>query len=68
MTQALVKEPAAQEPLDHPVVVSGNWDKFKLMQQVAEDSPGGKLAYFAGAIEILMPGFRHENFAGTCSA
>lgn len=63
MTQALVKEPTAREPLDHRVVMSGNWDKFKLMQQVAEDSPGLKLAYFAGAIEILMPGFRHENFA-----
>ncbi|TAF01326.1 MAG: Uma2 family endonuclease [Oscillatoriales cyanobacterium] len=29
----------------------------------SEDSPGVKLSFFAGAIEIIMPGFQHENFS-----
>ena len=49
--------------LDQRVVIGGNWDQFKLIQKASEDSPGVKLSFFAGAIEILMPGFQHENFS-----
>ncbi|AFZ06010.1 protein of unknown function DUF820 [Oscillatoria nigro-viridis PCC 7112] len=58
MTQVLDRE-----TLDGRVVLNGTWDQFKLIQKVAEDSPGIKLSFFAGAIEILMPGFQHENFS-----
>ena len=52
-----------RETIDQRVVIGGNWDQFKLIQKASEDSPGVKLSFFAGAIEILMPGFQHENFS-----
>ncbi|WP_445243990.1 hypothetical protein [Microcoleus sp. OTE_8_concoct_300] len=58
MTQVLDRE-----TLDGRVVLNGTWEQFKLIQKVSEDSPGIKLSFFAGAIEILMPGFQHENFS-----
>ena len=58
MTQILDRE-----ILDGRVVQGGTWEQFKLIQKVWEDSPGIKLSFFAGAIEILMPGFQHENFS-----
>ncbi|MEG4276634.1 Uma2 family endonuclease [Microcoleus sp. MON1_C1] len=58
MTQVLDRE-----TLDGRVVLNGTWEQFKLIQKVSEASPGIKLSFFAGAIEILMPGFQHENFS-----
>ena len=52
-----------RKTIDQRVVLGGNWDQFKLIQKASEDSPGVKLSFFAGAIEILMPGFQHENFS-----
>ncbi|MCY7384703.1 MAG: Uma2 family endonuclease [Microcoleus sp. CAN_BIN18] len=49
--------------LDQRVVLGGNWDQFKLIQKASEDSPGVKLSFLAGAIEILIAGFQHENFS-----
>jgi Uma2 family endonuclease len=53
----------SRENLDQRVVLNGTWEQFKLIQKAAEDSPGVKLSFFAGTIEILMPGFQHENFS-----
>lgn len=48
---------------DQRVVLSGrSWEQFKLIQQGFEDSPGIRLFYFDGTIEILMPGREHEMF------
>ena len=58
MTQVLDRE-----TLDQRVVLNGTWEQFKLIQKASEDSPGVKLSFFSGAIEILMPGFQHENFS-----
>ncbi|MDX2215203.1 MAG: Uma2 family endonuclease [Oculatellaceae cyanobacterium bins.114] len=58
MTQTLLRE-----TLDQRVVLNGTWEQFKLIQKASEDSPGVKLSFFAGTIEILMPGFQHENFS-----
>ena len=52
-----------REILDGRLVLNGTWEQFKLIQKVSEASPGIKLSFFAGAIEILMPGFQHENFS-----
>ncbi|MFS8118291.1 MAG: Uma2 family endonuclease, partial [Microcoleus sp.] len=52
-----------RETIDQRVVLGGNWAQFKLIPKASEDSPGVKLSFFAGAIEILMPGFQHENFS-----
>jgi len=47
---------------DQRILLRGTWEKFKLMQQVSEDSPGVRLAFYDGEIEILMPGREHELF------
>ncbi len=38
------------------------WEQFKLIQQGFEHSPGMRLSYYQGTIEILMPGTPHELF------
>lgn len=40
------------------------WEQFKLIQQGFEDSPGVRLGFYDGEIEILMPGREHEVFKG----
>ena len=57
MTLTLIK------PIDQRIVLQGKWKQFRLIQQAAQDSPGVKLFFYAGTIEILMPGFQHENFS-----
>ena len=57
MTQLL------QKATDQRIVIQGAWEKFKLIQQASEDSPGVRLSYHNGTIEILMPGEEHEFFA-----
>jgi Uma2 family endonuclease len=51
-----------QKPTDQRIVLQGTWEKFKLVQQASVESPGIRLAYFDGTIEILMPGREHEIF------
>ncbi|MFB8793277.1 MAG: hypothetical protein U7126_03365 [Microcoleus sp.] len=48
MTQVLDRE-----ILDGRVVRGGTWEQFELIQKASEDSPGIKLSFFAGAIEII---------------
>ncbi|MCL6434309.1 MAG: Uma2 family endonuclease [Leptolyngbyaceae cyanobacterium HOT.MB2.61] len=55
--------PLLPKNTDQRVVLQGSWEKFKLIQQASEDSPGVRLAYYDGTIEILMPGEAHEFFA-----
>jgi Uma2 family endonuclease len=38
------------------------WEQFKLIQKGLEGSPGVRLFYYDGTIEILMPGLPHEIF------
>lgn len=52
-----------QKATDQRIVIQGTWEKFKLLQQASEDSPGVRLSYYNGTIEILMPGEDHEFFA-----
>lgn len=48
---------------DQRIVLSGRtWEQFKLIQRGFEDSPGTRLFYYDGTIEILMPGRDHEVF------
>jgi Uma2 family endonuclease len=48
---------------DQRVVLTGTWEQFQTLQQVTADSPGVRLSFFAGTIELLMPGFEHEKFS-----
>jgi Uma2 family endonuclease len=38
------------------------WEQFKHIQQGLEDSPGVRLAFYDGVVEIFMPGRPHEIF------
>jgi hypothetical protein len=49
--------------IDQRVVLNGTWEQFKLIEKASADSPRVKLSFFAGTIEILTPGFQHENFS-----
>lgn len=48
---------------DQRIVIEGTWEKFKLIQQVSEESPGVRLAFYKGEIELFMPGLQHERFS-----
>ncbi|MBW4441129.1 MAG: Uma2 family endonuclease [Plectolyngbya sp. WJT66-NPBG17] len=57
MTQLLTKT------TDQRIVLQGNWERFKLIQQGFDATPGAKLSYYEGTIEIFMPGEDHATFA-----
>lgn len=52
-----------QAPTERLITLQGNWDQFKLIQRGCATTPGVRLAYFDGTIEILMPGQLHETFS-----
>lgn len=60
---AQLTQPPKQTAADQRIVLQGNWEKFKLIQQASENSPGVRLAYYHETIEIFMPGEDHEFFA-----
>jgi Uma2 family endonuclease len=62
MTVALDKP--TPKTTDQLVIIKGNWAKFKLIQQGCEESPGIRVSYFDGTIEIVMPSRPHEIFSG----
>jgi Uma2 family endonuclease len=56
--------PSSENPLeDRLVTIQGGWEHFKLIQRGCEASPGVRLFYFDGTIELLMPGRLHEKFS-----
>lgn len=55
--------PLLDKTRDQVMTFPGTWESFKLIQQGLRDSPGARLAYYDGMIEILMPGETHEIFA-----
>jgi Uma2 family endonuclease len=54
---------ALQTQSDQRITTGGTWQQFKLIQQGFSASPGVRLSYFEGTIEILMPGSEHEIFS-----
>jgi Uma2 family endonuclease len=48
---------------DRLITLQGGWEQFRLIQRGCANTPGARLAYFDGAIEILMPGQLHETFS-----
>jgi Uma2 family endonuclease len=55
--------PLLNKLTDQRIVHHGTWEQFKLIQQGFAGSPGVRLFYYDGTIEILMPGQDHEMFA-----
>lgn len=48
---------------DQRIVHHGTWEQFKFIQKGFDGSPGVRLSYYEGTIEMLMPGREHEIFA-----
>jgi hypothetical protein len=55
--------PLLNKTTDQRIVHHGTWEQFKFIQKGFNGSPGVRLFYYEGAIEILMPGQDHETFA-----
>jgi hypothetical protein len=55
--------PLLSKTTDQRIVHHGMWERFKFIQKGFEGSPGVRLFYYDGTIEILMPGEDHEAFA-----
>ena len=49
--------------LDRHLIHHGTWEQFKWIQKGFDGSPGVRLSYYDGAIEIIMPGREHEIFS-----
>ncbi len=63
MTRATTKLP--DKPTTQRFIHSGmNWQQFKLLQASFADSPGIRLAYYKGEVEILAVSQDHEIFSG----
>lgn len=61
MTQTpLLNQPSTDQRLVYGGIT---WQQFKLIQAGFAESPGVRLFYYNGAIEILMPGREHEVFS-----
>lgn len=58
-TQTLEKAKASDQVFVH---YDRTWEQFKHIQQGLEGSPGVRLAYYNGVVEIFMPGQAHEIF------
>lgn len=61
----MTQTPLLNQPtIDQRLVYGGiTWQQFKLIQAGFGESPGVRLSYYNGAIEILMPGREHEVFS-----
>src|SRR4028119_1633333 len=55
--------PLLNKTTDQRIVHHGTWEQFKFIQKGFDGSPGVRLFYYDGAIEILLPGQDHETFA-----
>lgn len=52
-----------EKTTDQRIVHHGTWEQFKLIQKGFDGSPGVRLSYHKGTIEVLMPGREHEIFS-----
>ena len=57
--QTLLDQPTEQRIIYRRIT----WQQFKLIQAGFAESPGIRLFYYRGAIEIFMPGREHEVFS-----
>jgi Uma2 family endonuclease len=60
MIQSLEKPRSAEDKVT--VYHDRTWEQFKHIQKGLEGSPGVRLSFYEGVVEILMPGQPHEIF------
>jgi Uma2 family endonuclease len=63
MTAITITDLQPAHSTDQVIRILGTWAHFQMLKQGFERSPGAKLAFYQGVIEILMPGRAHELFA-----
>ena len=66
MTQALEKPSASEDKV--AVYYDRTWEQFKHIQKGLEDSPGVRLFFYEGVVEVFMPGQPHEIFKKVIAA
>jgi len=59
--------PLLNKTTDQRIVHQGTWEQFKFIQKGFDGSPGVRLFYYDGAIEIISPGQEHETFSRVIS-
>ncbi|NJP12440.1 MAG: Uma2 family endonuclease [Leptolyngbyaceae cyanobacterium RU_5_1] len=60
MIQTLKKPRASEDKL--AVYYDRTWEQFKHIQKGLEGSPGVRLTFYGGVVEVFMPGQPHEIF------
>lgn len=60
MTQALEKPRSSEDKV--AVYHDRTWEQFKHIQKGLEGHPGVRLSFYAGVVEVFMPGRLHEIF------
>lgn len=55
--------PLLNKTTDQRIFHQGTWEQFKFIQKGFEGSPGVRLFYYDGTVEVFMPGQDHETFA-----
>lgn len=60
MTQALEKPRSSEDKL--AVYYDRTWEQFKYIQKGLEGTPGVRLGFYEGVVEVFMPGQPHEIF------
>ncbi|MDX2241346.1 MAG: Uma2 family endonuclease [Leptolyngbyaceae cyanobacterium bins.302] len=66
MTQALEKSRLSEDKI--AVYYDRTWEQFKHIQKGLEGSPGVRLFFYAGVVEVFMPGQPHEIFKRVISS
>lgn len=66
MTQALEKPKSSQDTIT--IYHDRTWEQFKHIQKGLDGSPGVRLAFYEGVVEIFMPGQPHEIFKKVIAA
>jgi len=66
MIQGLEKPKASEDKV--VLYYDRTWEQFKHIEKGLEGSPGVRLFFYEGVVEVLMPGQPHEIFKGVISS
>lgn len=66
MTQALEKQRSSEDRV--AVYYDRTWEQFRYIQKGLEGHPGVRLSFYAGVVEVFMPGQAHEIFKKVIAA
>lgn len=62
VNQAVMPAPPPPEPGDQRIVLYGvSWQRYQEMRGALDESPGVRMTYLEGTLEIMSPSRRHEH-------